>query len=312
MNIVYLFLTHKNPAIVTRTISLLQSPSARFFVHVDAASTADFSALKAMDNVYFPQKRIAVQWGGFSQIEAMLLSLSEIVRLNLGDFVLLLSEADYPVKSRSYIEQYIASNYHDFIQGYSLPSSVLPWQEGGRRKLECYALRLRSKMIATIEPRVLDSHNLRQLAKVLLGNPLKLPKALQILLSYPCRRHPHYIKPFGGEFWFGLRTSTISMALQFISEHRDYLQYMVHTQNPDEILMHSLVHHLVAHDEITHHTLRKVSWKSGCGNSPADILTSDTEWLNAACSDRDSLFVRKVQCLDVCNAIDSMVSGIQL
>ena len=42
MNIVYLFLTYKNPELLLHTIQRLKAPHVEFYVHVDASSGEDF------------------------------------------------------------------------------------------------------------------------------------------------------------------------------------------------------------------------------------------------------------------------------
>lgn len=41
MNIVYLFLTYKNPELLLHTIQRLKAPHVEFYVHVDASSGED-------------------------------------------------------------------------------------------------------------------------------------------------------------------------------------------------------------------------------------------------------------------------------
>ena len=52
MNIVYLFLTYKNPELLLHTIQRLKAPHVEFYVHVDASSGEDFSCLQGIDGVY--------------------------------------------------------------------------------------------------------------------------------------------------------------------------------------------------------------------------------------------------------------------
>ena len=54
MNIVYLFLTYKNPELLLHTIQRLKAPHVEFYVHVDASSGEDFSCLQGIEGVYVP------------------------------------------------------------------------------------------------------------------------------------------------------------------------------------------------------------------------------------------------------------------
>lgn len=64
MNIVYLFLTYKNPELLLHTIQRLKAPHVEFYVHVDASSGEDFSCLQGIAGVYVPVNQYNTKWGG--------------------------------------------------------------------------------------------------------------------------------------------------------------------------------------------------------------------------------------------------------
>ena len=64
MNIVYLFLTYKNPELLLHTIQRLKAPHVEFYVHVDASSGEDFSCLQGIDGVYVFVNQQNTKWGG--------------------------------------------------------------------------------------------------------------------------------------------------------------------------------------------------------------------------------------------------------
>ena len=63
MNIVYLFLTYKNPELLLHTIQRLKAPHVEFYVHVDASSGEDFSYLQGIDGVYVFVNQHNTKWG---------------------------------------------------------------------------------------------------------------------------------------------------------------------------------------------------------------------------------------------------------
>ena len=63
MNIVYLFLTYKNPELLLHTIQRLKAPHVEFYVHVDASSGEDFSCLQGIDGVYVFVNQYNTKWG---------------------------------------------------------------------------------------------------------------------------------------------------------------------------------------------------------------------------------------------------------
>lgn len=62
MNIVYLFLTYKNPELLLHTIQRLKAPHVEFYVHVDASSGEDFSCLQGIDGVYVFVNQHNTKW----------------------------------------------------------------------------------------------------------------------------------------------------------------------------------------------------------------------------------------------------------
>ncbi len=233
-----------------------------------------------------------------------------------GDYVILMSESCYPVKGNEYISRYLCRTGKDYSLTTPLPNPNplnTPgghWLEGGRRRYECYALRLKPNSIATIEPHAFNIGNLRQFVKVLRDNPARLFRALKILFSYPVRRHPDYLKPCGGDTWFILRSGTTKRILDFCDKHPEYLDYCDDTQCLDEMFVPTMVYNLIPEEERENRTLRYVNWKDNGSSSPADFTMDDQKTLADCVSNPDCLFVRKVQDMKICELIDWMV-GLQ-
>lgn len=313
MNIVYLFLVYKNPQLLCHTMQRLSAPNVEFFVHIDASSKADFSDLKNISNIYIADKRYDTNWGGYNIAFALLNCLHDIQKRCNGDYVILMSESDYPVKSNDYIHQVLANKQKDFVTITPLPhpnplhTPGGHWLEGGRRRYECYFLRLKANSLATIEPRKFTFGNLRQFIKVVRDNPAKLHQALKIFVCYPQRRHPAYMQPCGGELWFILRRETVKNILEFCAEHPGYLEYCKGTAILDELFIPTLVNHLVPDVERENATLRYINWQDNGCSSPVDLTLNDKERLCECISSPSCLFVRKVQDMEVCRFIDKTI-----
>lgn len=252
--------------------------------------------------------------GGVNIAFAILDCLRGIKSKCHGDYVVLMSESDYPVKSNSYIESTLRNNPMDYVTITRLPhpnplhTPGGHWLEGGRRRLECYPVRLQAKSIATIEPRVLDFGNLRQFVKVLKYNPQKIKEALDIWLHYPTRKHPCYIQPCGGDLWFILRMNTVTKILAYMDEHPDYLEYCKGTTNLDEIFIPTLINKLIPNEERMNKTLRYIHWKNNGASSPENLTLKETDIINRCIAQPDCLFVRKVDDLEVCKYIDNAIN----
>ena len=83
MNIVYLFLTYKNPELLLHTIQRLKAPHVEFYVHVDASSGEDFSCLQGIDGVYVLVNQHNTKWGTLS-IYAIHLIISYLCHILIG------------------------------------------------------------------------------------------------------------------------------------------------------------------------------------------------------------------------------------
>jgi hypothetical protein len=121
MKIAYLILAHNTPNHLRRLIKSLSSTSSSFFIHLDKKSNAKEFLGIGENDIYFTQERIPVFWGDFSQVDAILLLLKTALadQRNFGRFVLL-SGADYPIRSTFYIEQFFQINedkeYIDLVE----------------------------------------------------------------------------------------------------------------------------------------------------------------------------------------------------
>lgn len=308
MHVTYLILAHNNPALLNRLIQSLQHPNCSFYVHIDVKSKDDFSGLSPSENVRFSSRRMDVGWGDLSMVQTVLFCCREIIESFNSDMIVFLSGVDYPVKGAQYIYDYLNRHAHvNFITGVRLPSAGCNWMEHGRRRISCYALRLGRRSIATIEPRSVSVNNLRQLLKVFVHSPKDIGRAVNMWLTYPVRKHPAYLTPFGGEFWWILPKETIEKVLSFLHQHPDFLNFHKDTLCPDEIVMNTLVYNLVDEERICNDCLRFINWKSS--PSPYNITMEDGEMVDNCVANPNTLFIRKVGGLDVCDYIDCLVSN---
>ena len=310
MRITYLIFAHNNPSFLLRLVDRLSTPNVDFMIHIDKKSNDDFSAVFQKTNVYKCLNSFEIEWGGRSMVDALLAACDEIVGRCKGDVIVFLSGSDYPVKSNDYIAGYLQKNSGmDFITGVPVPSNFCNWQENGRRRINCYALRISNRSIVTIEPRKMNIGNIKQLCKVCLLNPRKLGMALK-LFAYPKRNHPSYLSPFGGEFWWVLPINTIKLILDFVRKHSDFLFYHSNTSNPDELFFNTLVYNLCEKGLIKNTCLRFVNWHKG-NSSPANISSNDIAIIEKCIHDPDILFVRKIANIDTCDSIDCLLGKLK-
>lgn len=309
INITYLIFAHSNPKFLQHLITRLQSPQTDFFIHIDSKSKEDFSIITSMSNVFFAKKTFNIEWGGISMVEALLSACSELSQVCKGDIVIFLSGTDYPAKSNLYINNFLERHKNtNFINGYQIPSSLCNWQEGGRRRIECYALRLQERCIATIEPKKLSINNLKQFFKTALKKPTKIPQFLKIFCTYPQRKHPQYLTPYGGEFWWILPTSSVKRILRYVETHLDFLNYHKYTSIPDELFFNTIVYNIFTKEEISNDCLRYIKW--GNQPSPEHITINETELIQNCIKRPNILFLRKIDSIETCQFIDNLCKNL--
>ena len=98
-----------------------------FFVHVDKKTDiASFqSRLGDLYNVHFCTSRYIVNWGGWSQVQAILQMLEDAIQFsNEYSHIILITETDYPIWSNKKIEDYLTANKStEFVLAYDCTTS---------------------------------------------------------------------------------------------------------------------------------------------------------------------------------------------
>lgn len=314
MKIIFLFLVYKNLEFVRHTCSKLSGNDVFFYIHADLKSKENWETLCEINNLSLLKDRFDSKWGGAELIYATVSGLTEICKQHSDGYIILMSESDYPVKSLGYIKEYLNTSNKDFVKISPLPclnplgTPCSFWLEGGMRRINCYALRLTSKQIATIEPRKMNWGNCRQFGKVLLYKPSMIPKAIRFFFKQK-RTIPDGLKRYcGGDQWFAIRLSTGSKILEYLQHSPQLLDDAKYIECVDEIFFPTVVDHLIPKNEVVFSTLRFVNWpENSHSNSPAYLTMKDQLKIDSQIENKDILFVRKIEDGDVVNYIDKRV-----
>ncbi len=247
--IAYLILAHENPKHLGRLIERLSSPSAACFVHVDKKSPAGAFTHVRGENVHFTRKRKAVHWGDYSIVEATVLLLRAALAYEprLERFVLL-SGADYPLRSTDYIDEFFDQHRDaEFMTLVPMPSEEqhkpLSW-------------------LTRYKPRP-GSHNVNVLVRKALVRCGAIPRERDF------RARLQDLVPYGGSTWWALSRRACEYILDFIEQKPEVVKFFKHTHCPDEMLFHTVL----GNSEFQHRILPEVTyadWTAG-GASPALI-----------------------------------------
>lgn len=119
--IAYFILVHRYPKQFKRLFKSIYDSKNHYLIHVDK---------KAGDNLYIEVKKFLkdypntnllktqnIVWGGYSMVDAELRGIKKLLKLSLDwDFFINLSGQDFPLKSQTYIQNFLRGNIgKDFI-----------------------------------------------------------------------------------------------------------------------------------------------------------------------------------------------------
>lgn len=123
MKIAYLMLVHKNFNQIKLLTDQLADELTHVYIHVDKKNEELFNDLKNeyvnSENVSIIDKRIKVNWSGFSQVQATLNLMESALENNnfKFEYISLISGQDFPIKSNDYIRKFLSDNNgNEFIQ----------------------------------------------------------------------------------------------------------------------------------------------------------------------------------------------------
>ena len=246
--IAYLMLVHANPDHLQRLIGRLRSDNAMFFLHVDRKTNLrPYLPLQA-DDVRLVPDPVAVHWGDFSQVEAILKLMTTALAAGTFERFVLISGADYPLWPTADINAFFAAHPEDeFIN--MVP---MPCEAAGKPLARLTTYTLRPTLSA---PR-------RLALRVLL-------KAGVIPRQRDLRRALGSLQPYGGSTWWALTRAACEYIVQFVQGNPRLVRFFKGTQYADETFLHTVLGNspLLAN---VRRNLTYTDWSAG-GASPANI-----------------------------------------
>ena len=215
MNVAYLIAVHDQPDYLTRLVQALDCSWAHFFIHVDRkADVAVFRrAVPNSANIIFvPEpERVAVYWGGFSQVQASLnlINAAHTAEVPFARYCLL-SGADFPIKKQDRIQQ-VLSTSTEFI-------SI-------DRKLEKGAV-----------PKSSLTKNIQRF--YWRDQPNSFQRLADGLIP---RRDSSLLPVYHGSQWWVLTCNCIAFIQDFLADRPSYTDFFKYTNCPVEMFFHSIV-----------------------------------------------------------------------
>ena len=247
MRIAYLITAYSDFDHLERLVGALDDPRAGFFIHFDARSRVPsgvIERLTARPRVTLAPRR-PVWWGGWSHVAAILSLMELAVREDGGyDYCVLLSGADYPIRSNETIFETLAAGgqYINAQPGFrpSKPESRVKyyWFDGFDRR--------KTKNLKTILLRTLEI-TLRT-------------------LGIRKRRYP-FPQIYSGIVWSALSTPCVRYILDYIQTHPEYTRFFETTQIPEEMFFQTVIGNSPFAPEIRH-TPTYIDWNHPSASPP--------------------------------------------
>jgi hypothetical protein len=262
MKLAHLILVHTETGQLERLINRLSHPNADIYIHLDKKTPiGSFEHLKNYRNIYFIKNRVKVYWGTYSIVQATLNGLKEIAASGKNyQYLNLLSEQDYPLKSQEFIHKHLSENPGKAFM-YFLPFET-EWLE---------AL-----------PRIHKYH----------FNNFQIPGRyiLQRIVNkvLPQRKLPYGLLPVGRSQWFTIPMECVNYIIDYWESNGKLRRFIKLTWGPDEFVFQTILYNSIHKEKMVNEDLRYIDWSAG-GVSPKTFSISDADALVSS----GKLFARK-------------------
>lgn len=262
MKLAMLMLCHKNPDQINMLTHQMKNSDIDFYIHVDKKS--DISRdLVTNDQVHLlPDKlRVDCKWATFSLIQAELNLLAFAAKQRPYDFYWFCSGQDFPIKSTSYILNYLGNHKCNIFLDLRVSQN---W--GGVHNN-------------------LDKRNEIYYPSFLFGrsNGKRLLKRLYVEITggynktfRPFKRFCPFNSYFGSQ-WCCLPGEMVDWILEYLQNHHNYISYFKHCSTPDESFFQTLVMNSPYKDKREDY-LHYIDWSED-KSSPKILTMNDIEKL---------------------------------
>ncbi|MGB9109868.1 MAG: beta-1,6-N-acetylglucosaminyltransferase [Telluria sp.] len=255
---VFLIAAHKDPAQLNALVGQLRDEDFLIYVHLDAKGAIDPADVDpAARQVH---DRVAVHWGCFSQVQATLNSLRQIVaEVPEFDKVLFLSAQDFPLLSNPALKAALAS-----LRGKELLDTVAIGREPGQWAAD-YRYRYFHRD---------DGGRLARLACALANRTMRAGGL--------ARRLPGGMQPYGGSSWWALSRDCVQELLARVRREPGILRFFRSVSCPDEMFFQTLVMHSGFRERVLAENFRYIQWPEQGARNPKVLDENDFERIAAS------------------------------
>lgn len=292
MKIAFCNLCHTDPEMVARVANkLTEHKDFDMYIHVDAKSDIQpfEKLLKENQQVFFIKDRYKVYWGGYHAILASFALLEAVLNSGIEyDYIVMLQNLDYPIKSNQYIDEFFEKNKGtEYIRGCHI-AKTKDWHYAAKYKI----YNSRDKEF------YLKKHN--KVVKLLWDGWHALLSLTTIGFNGVHKENGEQLDLYYGTAQWAATRECVQYMVDFYHTHPKFNQRMRHIKFPDEEYFHTVVHnspyrtHCVRYDEVPERWL--VNWRNiHYFEFPDEGVVTFTEKDYDKLMAREELFCRKVR-----------------
>lgn len=263
---VFLIAAHKDPAQLNALVEQLRDDDFLVYVHLDAKGAIDPREVHPAARLV--RQRVAVHWGCFSQVQATLNSLAQIVA-EVADFdkVLFLSAQDVPLLSNPALKAALAE-----LRGHELLDTVAIGREPGQWAAD---------------------YRYQYFYRDAGARPVRLACALANRAMRACgltRRLPGGMRPYGGSSWWALSRDCVREVLERVRREPALRRFFRSVACADEMFFQTLVMNSRFGGRVLPQNFRYIQWPEQGARNPKILDEHDFERIAAS----QAHFCRKI------------------
>jgi hypothetical protein len=258
MNQVFLIHAHKDLDQLNLLVEQLRDPDFLIYVNLDRKSAIDPACIHPAARLV--QKRIDVRWGGFSQVQATLNSLRQVLaEVPAFDKLVFLSAQDFPLLPNDRLKHELARLAgHELLDAMPIRPNGWPvafryeyfYREGGSRP-ERIACALANRMLRACKRR---------------------------------RRMVRGLEPWGGSSWWALSRPCAAMVLERAGRDRRLARFFSTVLCPDEMFFQTLVMNSPFKDRVLGQNFRHIQWPERGARNPKILDEADFDRIAGSCA----------------------------
>lgn len=258
MKEVFLIHAHKDLDQLNGLVEQLHDDEFLIYVHLDRKWDVDPARVHPAARVVAP--RLDVRWAHFSQVEATLNSLRQIVReVPEFDKVIFLSAQDFPLLPNARLKQELAALADRELL------DVVPLREGEGG----WPANFRYEYFYT------DGGD--RLARLACGTANRL-----LRLAGATRKLPGGMEPWGGSSWWALSRGCIVELLARVEREPRLSRFFRTVQCPDEIFFQTLIMNSPRRERVLGRNFRHIQWPEQGAPNPKVLDEHDFDRIAAA------------------------------